>query len=198
MRPRKIKYIIAGAALVLCAVLLFSGAVFTNPNKLQNGDVVFRKENSFWGDVASSMAGRDGRYSHVGVIYMVGGKPNVIHVFADVEKKLSVVSLQPLAEFLKNATNYGFYRLNFSRSQRGDVAKKAHEYYEQKLPFDEFFSLYTVDAMYCSELVWQAAKAVTKQDIAPQKTEVMGKKIIGVDDLFLGGFMKELPKPPVQ
>ena len=182
---------------MLCAVLFFSEGLITDSKKLQNGDLAFRKENSFWGDVASSMAQRDGRYSHVGVIYMVSGKPNVIHVFADVEKKSSVVSIEPLEEFLKNATEYGFYRLNFSSSERKKIAEKAHEYYEQKIPFDEFFSFYTIDALYCSELVWQAAKAVTKTDIAPDKTEVMGKKIIGVDDLFLGGFMKELPKPTV-
>lgn len=192
MRPRKI---------ILLAAIAFGTAYFVAVShvpevkapKLQNGDIIFRKENSFWGDVSASVARRSGKYSHAGVILIQKNKVFVIHSYADTNNKKSVVSMESLQDFAKNATNIGYYRLNFPQDIRTDIAKSAFEYFKKKIPFDDKFIYYDNTALYCTELVWSAVKKASGYDIAPHKSVAMGKVFIGNDDLFLGGFMTQLP-----
>ncbi len=194
MRTRKI--IIILAALAGLSVYFFVGdeAKFPIPAGLESGDIVFRKENSFWGDVSSAAARVDGKYSHTGVIYIDHGQVFVIHAYADTNDHVAKVSRQLLAQFLANASAAGFYRLNFTPEIRAEVAKKANDYFLRKTPFDDRFLLDDDKAVYCTELVWRAAKEGSGYDIAPVKSTLMNRQYIGNDDLFLGGFMNELKK----
>lgn len=181
---------------ILLLIAIGVAAYFARPQvpdvtypKLETGDIVFRRENSFWGDIATSVSRRDGTYSHSGIIIMQNGKPFVIHAFADTDKKEAKVAMQPLAVFLQNASGVGYFRLNFPEAIRADVAEKAMQYYRRKTPFDDKFSLYDDKAVYCTELVWASVKSASGYDIAPDKSVLMGRKFIGNDDLYLGGFM---------
>ena len=190
---RKVVILIAAIAALAAYVLTGKEARFPLPN-LENGDIVFRKENSFWGDLSSAAARIDGRYSHSGIIYIEHGEPFVIHAYADTNKHEAKVNKQPLDQFLSNASAAGFYRLNFTPEIREEVAKKALDYYNRGTPFDDKFSLDDDKAVYCTELVWRSAKAASGYDIAPIKSTLMKRPYIGTDDLFMGGFMTELKK----
>jgi hypothetical protein len=184
--------ILAAVAVVIVATYLFLVPKPGSKTVLESGDIIFRKENSFWGDIASSAARKDGKYSHAGVILVEKGQIYVIHAYADTNKKQAKVSKQPLDEFLSNATAWGYYRLNFPPLIRHEVAYKALAYYNAKTPFDEEFSLADDKAVYCTELVWRSIKNASGIDAAPTKSTIMHHQFIGNDDLFMGGFMKEL------
>ena len=188
MRSRKVILI---AAIAFGAAYYFSATHKPEVKKpqLETGDIIFRKENSFWGDVAASASKRDGRYSHSGVVLVRKDGVHVIHSYANTNTRKSLVSLQTLDEFANNASNIGYYRLNFPKEIRQDFAKKAFEYYSRKTPFDDKFLYTDESAVYCTELVWHAARKASGHDIAPIKSDFMGKKFIANDDLFLGGFM---------
>lgn len=159
---------------------------------LENGDIVFRRENSFWGDLSSSFAQRDGRFSHVGIVVIEDGQINVIHSYGNPEKDFSGVDKQSLQEFSANTSKLGFYRMSFSNEERGKIANQAQEYLEAKTEFDGEFSIADDAKLYCSELIWQSALKATGKDIAPVKTKYYDKKIIGIDDLFLSYYLQEI------
>ena len=194
MRPRKIIITLAALAGLSAYFLVGNEAKFPAPAELESGDIIFRKENSFWGDLSSAAARVNGKYSHAGIIYMDKGHPYVIHAYADTNKHEAKVSRQSLEDFSANATAVGFYRLNFTPEIRAEVAKRANDYYVNKTPFDDQFSITDDKAVYCTELVWRAAKLGSGYDIAPTKSTLMNRQYIGTDDLFLGGFMTELKK----
>lgn len=191
MWSRKIIAVLAVLAAV-CVYFYSPEKLIIRAPKLENGDVIFRRENSFWGDIATSIARRDGSYSHTGIILLQNGSPYVVHAYADAKTNNAQVSMQPLAEFLKNSSASAYFRLNFAPAIREEVAKQAFGYYQRKTPFDDKFSLDDDKAVYCTELVWAASKIASGYDIAPEKSLMMDRKYIGNDDLFLGGFMSPL------
>ncbi len=160
---------------------------------LKPGDIIFRKENSFWGEVSSSVARRDGRYSHVGMIVPSGENLAVVHSYPD--ENTSFVKSQSLEEFSFNATGLGFFRMGFSEEKTNNIVTAIQGYARDEVPFDPEFSLRSDDRLYCTELIWKAVKNATGVDIAPEKGQAFGDEFIGNDDLFLGGFMEEIAPP---
>ena len=192
MRPAKIIILLALILLALAAYFYVSKPSLTPVPKLETGDIAFRRENSFWGDIATSAARKEGKYSHSGVIVVEKGKIYVIHAYADVNSKQAEVAKQSLDEFLHNASAKGFYRLNFPAKIRTDIAKQALVYYNNRTPFDDNFSLEDDKKVYCTELVWRSIKTASGYDVAPIKSTMLGKAVIGNDDLYGGGFMQEV------
>ena len=63
------------------------------------------------------------------------------------------------------------------------------------MPFDTAYSLESLDALYCTELIWRGWKAAIDRDPILEKTEWRRKDVLALDDLQLAqgmGFVSEI------
>jgi hypothetical protein len=152
--------IVAIAGLTVSGVLRPSWQAPGVPESaLRDGDLIFVRGSSLRG-LAVVLAGGDSSYSHVGLVRVEDGHAWVIHASPG-EGAAHYVQKQTLADFLAGtqARRVGIYRLR-DPGPGGTPAAAASAFaqaaWEAHAPFDDAFSLATVDALYCTELVWRA------------------------------------------
>ena len=145
-----------GAALFLLAFFAIheQKAAFSACNmNLQNGDLVFIRCRTWRSFIIRFIDNMDD-YSHVGIVRIVNGVPNVIHASPEAE----VVQLESLVDFMSptNAEHSGVYRLKDSQLIAEAASLSAWNYFERKTSFDYKFDIKHDNALYCTELIWRA------------------------------------------
>lgn len=93
-------------------------------------------------------------------------------------------SLASYADFVADSSKVAVFRVSASAIQRDRIAQVALALVARAVPFDIRFSLDTADALYCTEFVWYAVRASIGLDIVPDKSSLMGKQYISVEDLY--------------
>ena len=132
---------------------------FDNNLVLQNGDVVFRKGQSLTSRVVL-MTDRESSYSHVGVVCILNQVPYVVHAVPDEsENDIDYVKMERLSNFFSSekACKGSIFRIKkqYSKSAQS-AALTAKSYYDNKILFDDAFSMDSENKLYCTELVWKA------------------------------------------
>ncbi len=158
--------------------------------EIRAGDVVFiGVDRAVWARIASASSNPARRFGHVGVaVRGAAGELAIVHASGSpVAKNARVVTETP-ETFAAVADRVGVYRLR-NASAAAPFALAARAYVGQA--FDTDFSLASVDALYCTELVWRALSAVAGSDIAPEKPSVGGREIITLGAIEASPLLRE-------
>jgi len=120
--------------------------------------LVFRKGRSIE-SFAVYLADEEKAFSHVGMVYILNGKPHIIHaVPGESGSQPEWIKMEVPEEFLapEKASAFAVYRSIFSSQELDRVAREAYTFYIQKYLFDNKYDLKTDDHLYCTELVLKA------------------------------------------
>ena len=127
---------------------------------LRAGDLVFRRGRSLTSRMVLA-ADQRSAYSHVGIVYLTDDGPRVIHAIPgeDFDSPMPL-QVESLASFTKvgTASAVSIWRLEevYHAAYAERAAGIAFTYARDSVLFDADFSLQSLDAMYCTELVWHA------------------------------------------
>lgn len=168
MKLRVLRLCIPGALLALLAWWLprqLAGAAVLAPGAplepgiLHPGDIIFRRGRDAVSAVVLA-ADRGSRYSHVGIIVLIGRLPAVVHALPeDAGHPEGRVLVEAVGEFLapERASEMAVYRLRGSSGETSrEAARHALRFARERRGFDGDFRLETPGELYCSELVWRA------------------------------------------
>jgi hypothetical protein len=140
---------------------------------LEEGDLVFRRGSS---PLSRFVLGTDAvaAYSHVGILAVVGGRLQVVHVSVGEGGPASDrTRADPLSTFLSpdRAEAWAVYRLRREAERLGPLAAEgARRYLSDGRTFDAAFDLQDDTRLYCTELVWRSYRAAGL-DLAPAQLE---------------------------
>jgi hypothetical protein len=123
---------------------------------LRDGDLVFRRGNDVLAGLVLSR-NQGARFSHVGMLVFVDGKPQVVHATPSEPGSAGGVHLDSLEAFASPelAVDVGFYRV---KDLDAAGARVAREFVLSQIgkPFDLQFEYADDAAQYCTELVLKA------------------------------------------
>jgi uncharacterized protein YycO len=162
------------------------------PEQLQDGNLIFVRKPGVWGDISQAFSEKDPRYTHVGMLSYNKGRPTVIHADGDPMDPRGQVREEPLEVFVQLANAVGIYGFKFNQQQKQQFVLKAREYVKKGYKFNGQFILGQQDAFYCTELIWYVVKEITFVDIVPNKRIQWQNPYIGLDDLTLNPYLKEI------
>jgi hypothetical protein len=137
-----------------------TSTVGSRPSRLDlmNGDLAFRSGRDLLARVVLSH-GPASRFSHVGVIVIVDGKPAVVHAVPPEGRFQGGVIVEQLDRFAAPdaAGDVGLFRIR----DAGRSGERIREYALRQVgkPFDGAFSFADDGRMYCTELVLKALSA---------------------------------------
>jgi hypothetical protein len=188
-------------------------AIDSAGKKLQDGQLVTRSDNDFESMIMQNFSRRERVYSHSGIVFKEAGGYVVYHCMGGEENPGGACQRDPFDSFVNPLKKTGFgifqYRLSVNETEKLHTILKKD--YDLKIPFDASFNLKTDDSLYCSEMICKALKQATGDKlILPSsfienfKPKIMGYKnnrlffkkfeFIGIDDLYLNPFCKEITR----
>jgi uncharacterized protein YycO len=159
---------------------------------LESGDIVVRMGKGLWSDYFAGISKHEKLYSHSGIIVKINSALFVAHEDADDLTGQGSARLVTYAEFVADSSRLAIYRVKVSVIKRNDIAQKALSLAVRAVPFDIKFSLDTTDALYCTEFVWYSILASTGLDIVPNKSLLMGRQYISVEDLYISSYVSRV------
>ncbi|MEA1954136.1 MAG: YiiX/YebB-like N1pC/P60 family cysteine hydrolase [Campylobacterota bacterium] len=122
-------------------------------SKIKEGDIIFRKEDSFLSNRFEKMDGRG--FSHIGIVYIKEKYPYVLHIERNDKKNdLKVVKIET---FLNKSTKYKIKRLKGIYNTT-NMTKKIKKILLINPRFDFYFDLSTDNTLYCTELIYKLYK----------------------------------------
>lgn len=160
--------------------------------QLQDGNLIFVRKPGVWGDISQAFSENDPRYTHVGMLSYNQGLPTVIHADGDPMDPRGQVREEPLEAFIQLANAVGIYAFKFTPEQKQQFVIKAREYVKKGYKFNSQFILDQPEAFYCTELIWFVVKEITFEDIVPNKRIQWQNPYIGLDDLTINPYLKEV------
>jgi hypothetical protein len=130
--------------------------------RLRSGDLVFRRGKSF-ASQAVLLTDQNSPYSHVGIVYMVSGRPFVIHSVpyetGNGNDEMKCERLECFLSFEK-ASRMAVYRVQRISDARLDKAIQwAKKAFDARVKFDAAYNLLSDDKLYCTELIWKCYRA---------------------------------------
>jgi hypothetical protein len=134
-------------ALALLSCLLVASSVSRAATPLRDGDIIFHTSRS--AQSAAIQRATHSRWSHMGVIFIRGGRPYVYEAIA-------TVRYTPLASWTARGDGGRFVLKRLKRGMTAEqVAKlrRAARSYAGK-PYDLYFE-WSDQRIYCSELIWK-------------------------------------------
>ncbi|NJD69717.1 MAG: hypothetical protein C3F12_04600 [Candidatus Methylomirabilota bacterium] len=153
---------------------------------LVDGDLVFRTGRDIMARLVLSQS-NTARFSHVGLIVTVDGKPFVVHALPADGRLQGGVILEPLAQFAapENAATIAFFRV---RNVENSSRHRIREYALKQLgkPFDDAFSLADHSRMYCTELALNALAAggIATATVPRHRVMLLTEPVVLPDDLI--------------
>lgn len=147
-------------SILLALTLALAACTAPAEERLQTGDILFHTSRS--SQSRAIQLATHSPYSHMGMIFFLGGKP---HVFEAVGK----VTFTPLEEWIRRGED-GRYAVKRLRDAGKVLTRKAEERllrvareYEGR-PYDLYFE-WSDDRIYCSELVWKIFRRALGREI---------------------------------
>lgn len=196
--------VMAAAALPFSSVFLPSGSrppavdnlVRSVPAGLLDGDIVFRTGADALSRIVLGQR-PSARFSHVGVVALMGGVPHVIHSVPGDDGGRGGVRIDTLVHFIspERAVDVGYFRVaGLDPLRRADVSRHAHS--KIGLPFDYGFSVSSEDVVYCTELVVKSlenAGVAIGDSLDRVSVLALGGTAIPPDSLWQSELLRELP-----
>lgn len=192
--------------------------VIANSKKLlQDGQLITRSDNDFESLIMQNFSRRERVYSHSGIVFKEDSGYVVYHCMGGSENPEGAFRKDPFDSFVNplQKTGFGIFQYQLSALEADKVHAILQKDYNLKIPFDASFNLKTDDSLYCSEMIYKALKDATgNRIILPSssidnfKPKIMGYKnnklffkkfeFIGIDDLYLNPFCKEITRVKYQ
>jgi len=145
---------------------------------------VFRRGEGIFSDVARHFASTDKRYSHVGIIVQYHHQTHVIHSIHEESRGYNGVVIETLSDYLKDIQDWAIYRFKLPKEQQLKIAATALHYAQKQIPFDPYFDLTTLDALYCTEFIWRVANEVAQPNPIQPTIRKMGGLYISIEDTY--------------
>ncbi len=178
---------------------------------LDDGVLVTRSDNDFESLTLMNFLKREKVYSHAGILFKEDSSYYVYHSITGAENPAGTCRRDPYDSFVNplRKTGFGLFKYNLSEREKERFHQFFKKHYAAKTPFDIYFNLKKSDSMYCSEIVYKGLQLATTGRINMPtsvmndfKPKIMGYKynntffktfpFIGIDDLYLNRFCKEL------
>lgn len=184
----------------------------TNAKKvLKDGTLVTRSDDDFESLTLQNFSVKDKAYSHSGIAFKEGEEYVVYHCMAGIENPGGAMRRDSFDSFVNplQKTGFGIFQYNLSTTEIKYFHHLIQKDFIAKIPFDESFNLLSNDSLYCSEMIYKNLKTASNgRVILPItvihnfKPKIFGYKFsktffstfeyIGIDDLYLNTFCKEL------
>lgn len=184
-RRKKISYyylLLAGLSATF--LLPFSAAQAAGPGAYRNGDLILRRSEGIFSDIARNFSSIDKRFSHVGIIVSHKQQAYVVHSIHDLDKGFNGVVIEKLDAFLSDATDWAVYRLKLEKKRLHQFATTALEYAGEDISFDSHFDLATRDAMYCTEFIWRVSETIVHPNPIRPTINLSGALYISIEDIY--------------
>jgi len=184
---------------------------------LQDGQLVTRSDNDFESLILQNFSRRERVYSHSGIVFKEDSGYMVYHCMGGEENPGGACKRDPFDSFVNplQKTGFGIFQYQLSKIETVKLHHVLEQDYQSKIPFDTGFNLKTDDSLYCSEMIYKALKQATNSRIILPtsyidnfKPKIMGYKhnnlffkkfeFIGIDDLYLNPFCKEIMRVKYQ
>jgi hypothetical protein len=151
---------------------------------LKTGDIVVRRGDDMTSYMLSRLNTRDQTYSHCGVVAVEDEVAYIYHSIGGEDNPDGKIRRERASEWFSPANNieYAVYRYPWNDSNIVKLVTAVKTYHKECRMFDMDFDLQTDDRMYCSEMIYKAAKEIVPEYI--HTAERFGKTYIGVDNLY--------------
>jgi hypothetical protein len=180
---------------------------------LEDGDLVTRSDDDIESLTLQNFSRREQVYSHSGIAFKENDEFVIYNAMGGTENPGAAFRKEPFDSFVNPLKKTGFAIFKYQLS--GIEIEKLHRLlksnYTQKIPFDISFNLKSNDSLYCSEMIYKGLKEATGNRIVLPSSvienfrpKVMGYKLnkifikkfefIGIDDLYLNPFCKEITR----
>ncbi len=154
-------------------------------SKIENGDLILRKEGGFISSLFSSVASDDKTFSHIGILTVdENGEVGVIHAELKDSKEPTSLRLEPWNQFLSMVDTMAVYRLQMPDSIRLKVANHAIERLNKGATFDLDFNNETDSALYCTEFVAKTINSAVDSALVQPTKFFAGKIGYSLDDII--------------
>jgi hypothetical protein len=164
-------------------------AVDTAVSMLQSGDIVIRRGLGPDSYMLAQMNRKDKTWSHCGIVMVENGYPFVYHSIGGEDNPDERLRRDSAAFFFSpfHNTHIAIVRYGLSAGETERLEKIVHQYYKARPRFDMNFDLGTDDKLYCSEFVYKAVNKAVNDSAFIKPFTRSGRRIVGIDDLFLNG-----------
>lgn len=153
---------------------------------LRTGDVVLRCGRGPDSYLLANLNQRDKNWSHCGIVVIENGKPFVYHSMGGEDNPGLRLMREPAFLFMTPLYNKGIGIVRYDASiDTSCLVNVIHAYYRKRPLFDMQFDLATDDKLYCSEFVYKSLMHSTTDSALMTLSTAMGRKYVGIDDLFL-------------
>lgn len=154
-------------------------------NRLQTGDIIFRKEDSFLSNRFEQMDGRG--FSHIGIIYVKDEEVYVVHIERNNEE--GDLKIDSIIFFLKYAVNYKIKR--FSMYHNTQIIEKNLIYIIKENPkFDFKFDFSTDKKLYCTELIYKLYQKTYQVNLTKERATFGYYNYISVGSILESSYLK--------
>lgn len=157
----------------------------TDTALIATGDLVLRLGDGFYSLFFRNMSTRERRFSHVGIAVVERGQVFVIHAEADERTGIGGVRSDPVGVFLKQAIDWGVYRIRAPATDRSAIARAAQDYLARATPFDMDFDAADTTRLYCSELVMHCVNRAVRGHAMRATTQIQGRLFVAIDETYL-------------
>ena len=154
------------------------------PALYQDGDLILRRGEGLFSDIARNFSATDKRFSHAGIIVTYRQRAHVVHSVHEQARGFDGVVIESLGDFLHEATDWAVYRFRLEKQQQQLFARTALDYVQRHIPFDSRFDLDSRGALYCTEFIWRVSAEIARPNpIQPASTRP-GARYISIEDLY--------------
>lgn len=186
-------------------------AIDSSKALLMDGDLLTRSDDDFESRTLQNFSKRDQSFSHSGIVFKEDSGWMVYHSMTGVENPGGNCRKDPYDSFVNPSmkTGFGLFRYALTDIERKAFHQVLQRNHAAAIPFDISFDLSTNDSMYCSEMIYKALKEATKNRVilpvsvlnnyrpkilgyTPKKAFYKKLEYIGIDDLYLNPFCKEI------
>ncbi|HBO98383.1 MAG TPA: hypothetical protein DD637_00885 [Verrucomicrobia bacterium] len=149
---------------------------------IENGDLVFRRDNGIWSRIFINASTRERRFSHTGIVAITNGRVRIIHADANEQTGKGRVRSEEWCSFFSESADGALFRYNGDAAIRNKIADEAKK--RLNVPFDSGFDMSQTNKLYCSEFVRESVNAAVGRQVIGYTKVTADRGFVAVDDCY--------------